>query len=99
MNNLKVCKANGNFDLQCLTPELTNTWTFDDYQKRQTRSRDGSIRRILNYTVIMDNVPGPDTNATSLILYVMPDPVFTEIRESDRIYHVGSGNTISIMVR
>lgn len=53
----------------------------------------------MNYTVIMDNAPGPDTSDTSLTLLMKPDPVFTEIQQSDRIYNEGSGLTISILVR
>ena len=53
----------------------------------------------MNYTVIMDNAPGPDASDTSLTLYVKPDPVFTEIQETDRVYIIGSTRTISILVR
>ncbi len=77
--------------LECISPALT-TQGFK-------RATSGTSRHdLLNYTVIMDNIPRLDNTNPILALHAVSDPVFTEIEKSDRQYVRGSHEYISILV-
>ena len=51
----------------------------------------------VNYTILIDNAPGPDLTVMSLQISVLPNPGnFTLV---DNEYNIGSGTAIRIMVR
>ena len=60
--------------------------------------KNGSII-VLNYTLVMDSAPGPSVNQKELLLSVKPNPTVIEVQEGSRIFHVGSMDTLSIIVR
>lgn len=53
---------------------------------------------MLNYTIQMDNAPGPNIYSPDLVLFAILDPIFTKIEESDRVYVRGSEEYITILV-
>lgn len=63
------------------------------------RSRGDDNGFFLNYTVIQDNAPGPNTSNPELGIFLRDDPVFLPIDEDDREYSSSSGGFISIPVR
>ena len=79
---MQVCKAQSSYLLHCTGPQMPFV---------------GNGNQQLNYTVIMDNAPGPSTDNAQLQLRLRPNPVFVEIQESDRVY-TGSDDRITILV-
>lgn len=64
----------------------------------ETENREGSTIE-LNYTVIMDDAPGPSIYKEELQLAVKPDPIISEIQEDSRVYKIGSKEAITIIVK
>ncbi len=62
------------------------------------RSVGRDSQKTLNYTIIMDNAPRPNTTNPELALVTKSDPVFVEIEETDQVYMRGSQEFISILV-
>ena len=50
----------------------------------------------VNYTIVMEGVPGPVGDSLNLAVY--PDPVFLSIRVEDQIQTAGSAKPIRIDV-
>ena len=50
----------------------------------------------VDYTIVMEGVPGPVGDSLNLAVY--PDPVFSSIRDEDQIQTVGSVKPIRIDV-
>lgn len=65
------------------------------YRQSQGDKTESDI--ILNYTLVMDNSPELPINETELLLTVKPNPAI--IKVESRVFHVGSMNTLSIIVR
>ena len=72
--------------LTCIAPRLIPDPSNNDYDIK------------LNYTVTMDNANGPDITQPFLGLILKPDPMFTEIVESDRMYAIND-DTSTIRIR
>ena len=68
--------------ISCVIPPLT---------RLQPGDADG-----LNYTIIMDNAPGPDLTNENLQISVQPNPEVFELVESE--YNAGSSAPIRIRV-
>ena len=87
--------------LRCVAPELPSLMYIGEtdvlYGQSQGDKTESDI--ILNYTVVMDNSPGPSINETELLLTVKPNPAIIEVLEESRVFHVGSKDTLSIIVR
>ncbi len=89
-NALQVCEGVNATALECKAPRVTALLC------------NGSARRYspkpLNYTIIMDNAPRPNTTNPELTLVTKSDPVFVEIQEADQVYVRGSQEFIAILV-
>jgi hypothetical protein len=74
--------------LRCISPHLPSLRELPGTRRR--RGKDDAM--LLNYTVVMDQAPGPND---SVALYLKPDPVFVEIADDSRVF---SGQSITITV-
>ena len=79
---ITACTVFNSGAIACVSPPLSHTEPGDE---------EG-----LNYTVIMDNAPGPDLDDESLQIGVLPDPGNFKLLDSS--YNIGSTNLIRIMV-
>ena len=59
-DQVSKCEAYNETSIGCVTPPLTGL---------QPEDGDG-----LNYTIVMDNAPGPDLSRNKLRLHVLPNP-------------------------
>ena len=83
----QVCEATTSTSLACIAPMLSP----------MPELRDGESF-MLNYTVIMDDAPGPDIAQADLRLFVLPDPIFLSV--GVEMVPTGSNDTvITIRVR
>ena len=77
------CTVLNSMAISCVTPPLT---------RMQSGDSDG-----VNYTILIDNAPGPDLTMMSLQINVLPNP--GNFKLVDNEYNIGSGTAIRIMVR
>ena len=82
---MQVCSSMASSTLHCIAPEVPNYVV------------ENAVGQPLNYTLIMDNAPGPLLNNRELQLELRPNPVFREIQETDRVY-LGPSDDITIIV-
>ena len=52
------------------------------------------LTQLINYTLVMDGAPGPDTNDGRLQLQLVLDPIVTEISVDTRMVEVGRTNSL-----
>ncbi len=87
---LQVCEGISGTALECSAPRVPSILV--------NRSVGRDSQKSLNYTIIMDNAPRPNTTNPELALVTKSDPVFVEIEETDQVYMRGSQEFISILV-
>ena len=76
-----------------------SVWDIAEIQgQTQSSVRGGGSDVILNYTLIMDDAPGPSIIKEELQLTVKPNPVIIKIQGGSRVYSIGSKDTIAITV-
>ena len=97
----QTCRSIVGSSLQCIAPRLPSLLYIRDITEsdgQKQRSVRGGSDVILNYTIIMDNAPGPSICEAELQLSVKPNPVIIEVQGDSRIYRIGSEEAITIIV-
>lgn len=82
----------------CIAPKLSIPQSYISNSEQGRQNGQGFNEVALNYTIVMDNAPGPNILNQSLSLSLRGDPVFLEIDRNNKQYEVFSGSTISITV-